>query len=53
MSDELKEEVLSVINSLVSLVYDLAPDDEYMDMYGVNNKIAAAQHVVNQLQQTN
>jgi hypothetical protein len=46
MDKELKDEVLSVINSLVSLVYDLAPDDEYMDMYGVNNKIAAAQHVV-------
>lgn len=46
MEQELKDEVLSVINSLVSLVYDLAPDDEYMDMYGVNNKIAAAQHVV-------
>lgn len=51
MDKELKDEVLSVIHNFISLVYDLAPDDEYMDMYGVNNKIAAAQHVADLLAQ--
>jgi hypothetical protein len=41
--DDNIEEVIRILNTLVSLVYDLAPDDEYMDMYGIVNKIAQAQ----------
>jgi hypothetical protein len=42
-------EIVSVVNDLVGLVYDLYPDDEYVELYGVNEKIARAQALINKL----
>jgi hypothetical protein len=41
------EEVIRILNTLVSLVYDLYPDEEYEELYGVKEKIAQAQAWVN------
>ena len=36
-------QAMQVIHDLVSLIYDLAPDEEYEELYGVKEKIALAQ----------
>jgi|APFre7841882654_1041346.scaffolds.fasta_scaffold811184_1 hypothetical protein len=38
------EEAMGIINSLVSLIYDLYPDEEYEELYSVKEKIAQAQN---------
>lgn len=45
--DDNIEEVIRILNTLVSLVYDLYPDEEYEELYGVKEKIAQAQAWVN------
>jgi hypothetical protein len=45
--DNNTEEVIRILNNLVSLVYDLYPDEEYEELYGVKEKIAQAQAWVN------
>jgi hypothetical protein len=37
-----------VINMLVGLIYDLYPDEEYEELYGVKEKIELAQQFINQ-----
>ena len=37
-----------VIDMLVGLIYDLYPDEEYEELYGVKEKIELAQQFVNQ-----
>jgi uncharacterized beta-barrel protein YwiB (DUF1934 family) len=37
------EKAMSIINSLVSLIYDLYPDEEFEELYNVRGKIAQAQ----------
>lgn len=37
------EEAIRIMNNLVSLVYDLYPDEEYEEMYNMKEKIAQAQ----------
>jgi hypothetical protein len=36
-----------VIDMLVGLIYDLYPDEEYEELYGVKEKIELAQKFVN------
>jgi hypothetical protein len=38
------EEAMGIINSLVSLIYDLYPDEEHEELYSVKEKIAQAQN---------
>jgi hypothetical protein len=47
MMDKNIDEVIEILNTLVSLVYDLYPDEEYEELYGVKEKIAQAQAWVN------
>jgi hypothetical protein len=47
MMDKNIDEVIKILNTLVSLVYDLYPDEEYEELYGVKEKIAQAQAWVN------
>ena len=37
-----------VIDMLVGLIYDLYPDEEYEELYGVKEKIALAQKFVDE-----
>jgi len=37
------EEAMNIMHSLVSLIYDLYPDEEHEELYGVREKIAQAQ----------
>jgi hypothetical protein len=37
-----------VIDMLVGLIYDLYPDEEYEELYGVKEKIELAQKFVNE-----
>lgn len=37
-----------VIHMLVGLIYDLYPDEEYEELYGVKEKIELAQQFINQ-----
>lgn len=39
-------EAITVIETLVGLIYDLYPDEEYEELYGVQEKIAQAQAFV-------
>lgn len=43
MDKELADEIHQVLNSLVGLIYDLYPDEEYAELYGCKEKIAQAQ----------
>ena len=38
---------IRIIDMLVGLIYDLYPDEEYEDLYGIKNKIEQAQQFVN------
>jgi len=40
-------DAIRVIDMLVGLVYDLYPDEEYEEFYGVKEKIAIAQEFIN------
>jgi hypothetical protein len=40
-----------VIDMLVGLIYDLYPDEEYEELYGVKEKIALAQAYLDSLKQ--
>ena len=40
-----------IIDMLVGLIYDLYPDEEYEELYGVKEKIALAQAYVDSLNQ--
>jgi hypothetical protein len=42
-------EATKIIDMLVSLIYDLYPDEEYEELYGVKEKIDQAQQFVNQV----
>lgn len=37
------DEAVSILHDLVGLIYDLYPDEEYVELYGVTGKIARAQ----------
>ena len=43
MDKELADEIHQVLNSLVGLIYDLYPDEEYAKLFGCKKKIAQAQ----------
>lgn len=43
------EEAVRIIDMLVGLIYDLYPDEEYEELYGVKEKIAQAQKFVDSL----
>lgn len=40
------KEAINIIDMLVALVYDLYPDEEYVEMYGIEGKIAQAQKFI-------
>lgn len=42
-------EATKIIDMLVSLIYDLYPDEEYEELYGVKEKIDQAQQFINQV----
>jgi hypothetical protein len=42
-------EAIKIIDMLVSLIYDLYPDEEYEELYGVKEKIELAQQFVNRV----
>lgn len=44
-------ETVQIIDMLVGLIYDLYPDEEYEELYGVKEKIAQAQAFVDKLNQ--
>lgn len=44
------DDAVRIINMLVGLIYDLYPDEEYEELYGVKDKIAQAQKYVDSLQ---
>jgi len=39
-------EAIRIIDMLVGLIYDLYPDEEYEELYGIKDKIEQAQHFV-------
>lgn len=39
-------EAIRIIDMLVGLIYDLYPDEEYEELYGVKDKIEQAQQFV-------
>ena len=39
-------EAITIIDMLVGLIYDLYPDEEYEELYGVKDKIEQAQQFV-------
>ena len=41
-----KNEAVYIINMLVGLVYELYPDEEYAEMYGIEGKIEQAKKFV-------
>jgi hypothetical protein len=43
MTNEEKQIVTAALNNLVEKIYQLEPDPEYMEMYGVEETIAQAQ----------
>ena len=45
------DETRQIIDMLVGLIYDLYPDEEYEELYGVKEKIALAQAFVDRQQQ--
>lgn len=42
-------DAIKIIDMLVGLVYDLYPDEEYEELYGVKEKIALAQKFVDSI----
>lgn len=47
----MNQETINIIDMLVGLIYDLYPDEEYAEMYGVEGKIAQAQKFVDSLKE--
>lgn len=47
----MNNEAINIIDMLVGLIYDLYPDEEYAEMYGVEGKIAQAQKFVDSLKE--
>jgi hypothetical protein len=47
----MNKEAINIIDMLVSLVYDLYPDEEYVELYGIEGKIAQAQKFVDSLKE--
>lgn len=45
----MNQETINIIDMLVGLIYDLYPDEEYAEMYGVEGKIAQAQKFIDSL----
>jgi len=43
------KEAINIIDMLVGLVYDLYPDEEYVELYGVEGKIAQAQKFIDSM----
>lgn len=44
-------EALNIIDMLVSLIYDLYPDEEYAELYGIEGKIAQAQKFIDSVKE--
>jgi hypothetical protein len=44
-------EAVYIIDMLVGLIYDLYPDEEYAELYGIEGKIAQAQKFVNSIKE--
>ena len=40
-------EAIMIIDMLVGVIYDLYPDEEYEELYGIKDKIQMAQDFVN------
>ena len=47
----MNQEAINIINTLVGLIYDLYPDEEYAELYGIEGKIAQAQKFVDSLKE--
>jgi len=45
------DDTRQIIDMLVGLIYDLYPDEEYEELYGVKEKIALVQAFVDRQQQ--
>jgi len=44
-------EAINIIDMLVGLIYDLYPDEEYAELYGIEDKIAIAQKFVDSVKE--
>ena len=44
-------EAVYIIDMLVGLIYDLYPDEEYVELYGIEGKIAQAQKFVDSVKE--
>jgi len=44
-------EAINIIDMLVGLIYDLYPDEEYAELYGIEGKIAQAQKFVDSIKE--
>ena len=53
MDKELADEIHQVLNSLVGLIYDLYPDEEYAELYGCKERIAQAQALADKVNNMN
>ena len=47
----MNQEALNIIDMLVGLIYDLYPDEEYVEMYGIEGKIAQAQKFIDSIKE--
>ena len=47
----MNKEAINIIDMLVGLIYDLYPDEEYVELYGIEGKIAQAQKFVDSLKE--
>jgi len=47
----MNQEAINIIDMLVGLVYDLYPDEEYAELYGIEGKIAQAQKFVDSVKE--
>ena len=47
----MNQEAINIIDMLVGLIYDLYPDEEYVEMYGIEGKIAQAQKFVDSVKE--
>ena len=47
----MNQDAINIIDMLVGLVYDLYPDEEYAELYGVEGKIAQAQKFIDSVKE--
>ena len=47
----MNQEAINIIDMLVGLIYDLYPDEEYVEMYGIEGKIAQAQKFIDSIKE--